>query len=202
VGESTVEHGEGGDDQEADVDADSEADEGVADPVTPRWYAISVWRLLVLSLLGGWFYQTYWMYRSWQAYRASWGYSRAPEWHAVYERTGFRISPFWRAFLGVYCYGLFVAVKREALAVGLKSLIAPWLLFAVWCIGSFIGSLFDPWLVKGAIGLVFLPAQLTVNRINERVTGSKLREPMSSGELTAAFVGAVMMGLLMARSPR
>jgi hypothetical protein len=71
VGESTVEHGEGGDDQEADVDADSEADEGVADLVTPRWYAISVWRLLVLSLLGGWFYQTYWMYRSWQAYRAS-----------------------------------------------------------------------------------------------------------------------------------
>jgi hypothetical protein len=203
VGASDAKDGVGDDDQEGGLDAAaSEADDGIADPITPRWYAIPVWRLLLLSLLGGWFYQTYWMYRSWQAYRASWGYSRAQEWHAVCERTGFRVSPFWRALLGIYCHGLFVAVRREARVLGLKSWIAPWPMLAAWCGASLAGSLFEPWPFKGAMGLVFLPVQLAVNRINERVTGSKQRDPISSGELAAAVFGAVMMGIVMARSPR
>lgn len=186
-----------------DANADYSADrDGMVEPPAPRWYAIPAWRLVALSLLGGWFYQTYWMFRSWQAYRLSWGYSRAPEWHAVYERTGFRVSPFWRAVLGLYCYGLFVAVRREARVLGLKSWIAPWPMFAVWCLGSVFGELLDPWPFRALLALWFVPTQLAVNRLNQRVTGSTLREPMSSGELASALAGAVVLVLEFARSPQ
>jgi hypothetical protein len=205
VGEDDELQGDGDEGQdELDLDApDSEPDdEGAERATTPHWFAIPVWRLLVLSLLGGWFYQTYWMYRSWQAYRASWGYSRASEWHAVYERTGFRVSPFWRAFTGLYCYGLFVAAKREARVLGLQSWIAPWPMLAVWCVGSFLVSRIGPWPFQVVTALVFLPAQMAVNRISDRVTGSNVREPTSGGELMAAIAGALMICLVLARTPR
>jgi hypothetical protein len=180
-----------------DLDANNSDsnDDDAASTTAPHWYAIPVWRLVVLSLLGGWFYQTHWMYRSWQAYRASWGYSRAPEWRVVYERTGFRVSPFWRAILGVYCYGLLVAMRREARVLGLKSWIAPWPMFAAWCACSMLGPWLDAWWFRVSSALLFVPAQLTVNRLGERVTGSKLREPPSHGEVVAALAGLIALSL-------
>src|SRR5689334_8337490 len=86
------------DGDEDNVEDDSDDAPSSGEP-PQHWYTVSLARVLVGTLVGGWLYQTYWMFHWWSAYRQSEGYSRAPFWRAVRERTGFQINPTWRALL-------------------------------------------------------------------------------------------------------
>ena len=124
-----------GDSQDLDEDADaSAANERTELPSLkqrPDFYLASVVKVALFSVLGGWFYTYYWMYRSWSAYRAAWGYSQESFWRQVYEATGYRVSPFWRSLLASgYSFALFPAIQRECRLAGTAGVGVP-ILFAI-----------------------------------------------------------------------
>jgi hypothetical protein len=178
-------------DEESQSESESAADddeEGTAAPVV--WFAIPVWRLWLFSLFGGSVYQMYWMYRCWRAFRASMGYSRHERWHARYERNRFRASPFWRAVLQLYTYCWMLVVRREALRYGVPSFGPPWLWFALQL--AAITLLPFGWNLL-ALSLAFLPAQLAVNRMQDKLEGSRVREPVTAAELCWLAVGVFIV---------
>jgi hypothetical protein len=132
------------------------------------FFPASVTRVALFSLIGSWFYAGYWMYRAWAAYRRAWGYSREPFWRKVHARTGYRVSPVWRAILGsAYCFALFPAVDRECRAAGVPGLRAPLLLALVFSAVRVFGDSESLWLRLASSPVwALVPAQLAINRLN------------------------------------
>jgi hypothetical protein len=148
--------------------------------------AVSALQLVLFALIGGSPYAIYWAYQNWARYRAAWGYSREPFWRDVYARTGYRVSPFFRSFLGTYEFCLFPAVDRECRALGLRGLTTPVLLavmYGVLAYGSRLCGL--PWraIVSGAWPLLLV--QLSINRMHPRVPAFRA---------TAIEIGFVIIG--------
>lgn len=192
VGEATDE-----DEQELEEDGADSSNAKTGDSGGPSivWHAMPVWRLFVFALVGGAPYFIYWMYRAWSAYRASWGYSRAEEWQAVYRRTGFRVSPAWRAILMIHCYCLFAAVKREAAMAGVRAGLRPWSMFAtVWlaCWLGLGGSLLGLALQHLLLALVIVPAQAAINRLSERAGEGAGDEPVTGAEVVWLVIGVLL----------
>lgn len=150
------------------------------------WYAVPLWRLWLFSLLGGLPYQGYWAYRSWCAFRVSEGYSRHALWRARYRANGFRVSPFWRALLGVYTYCFMLVVRREARLARVSGFGPPW----VWFAAQLSALTFLPleWGLL-ALSLAFVPVQSVVNRIHDRVEGTRTRARLSAAELCWLALG-------------
>jgi len=180
-----------GDDSDGDDSEAPSSDRQIRSPVLV-WFAMPLWRLWLFTLVGGWVFQVYWFYRSWAAYRASWGYSKREQWLAVHARTGFRISPGWRAFLQFYSYALLVAVRREARLNGIRSMGPPALFFVIQAVALFAGLNNVVWLEVALLSLVFLPAQLTVNRLSDSLSQGRRREPVRGLEIASALVGAYL----------
>ncbi|RYZ02262.1 MAG: hypothetical protein EOO73_32600 [Myxococcales bacterium] len=166
-------------------------DEDGEDSVPPAvWYTVPLWRVWLFSLLGGALYQSYWMYRTWGAYRQSLGYSEHQRWRARQAANGFRVSAFWRAALFLYSYGLLVFVQREGRRAGVPGPGPAWLWFGLH-VTALVVLPFGLNLL--ALSVVFLPAQLTVNRLHERSGGSPEREPVTAAE--ACWVAAGLLAL-------
>src|SRR6478736_1970930 len=157
------------------------------------WFAMPLWRLWLFSLVGGLVFHIYWMYRSWAAYRASWGYSKRKQWLAVHERTGFQVSPGWRAIAQVYSYPLLVAIRREARLKGIRGMGPPALWFGIQMLATSAALNNLVWLELSLFSLVFLPAQWTVNRLAESSPQGHRREPVRGLELVCVLVGAYLI---------
>jgi hypothetical protein len=199
VGEATDEDGLAEEDESSTPNAEDDVD-----GPTAVWYAVPAARLFVFALVGGAPYLVYWMYRAWVAYRESWGYSRSDEWQAVHARTGFRISPAWRALLVLHCYCLFATIAREAAAARTRAWGRPWLLFAlVWL--AFTAGLFG--VLPGIalqhllLALAFLPAQLAVNRLSELAYDSARYEPVSAAEILWLSIGVLQTWWIIGARP-
>src|SRR5688572_18941040 len=66
------------------------------------FFAVTTTKLVVMSILTFSFYEIYWFYKNWKIIR---------------DRTGQRISPFWRAvFQILFCYPLFKHVRDHEAA--------------------------------------------------------------------------------------
>lgn len=162
------------------------------------WFALPIWRLWLFSLLGGGLYQAYWMYRSWRAFRASDGYSRHALWQARHAANGFRVSAFWRAATVFYSYCFLVVVEREARRAQVSGFGPPWLWFALQL--AAITVLPFGWNLV-ALSLAFVPAQLTVNRLHDKLNESRKREPIRAAELCWLAAGlATTLSVVGARS--
>lgn len=175
-------------DEDDGRDALTDEDDSEPSP-TAVWYAVPLWRLWLLSLLGGGLYQGYWMYRCWRAFRASHGYSRHALWQARYEATGFRVSPFWRAALSLYTYCFLLVVQREARLARVTGFGPPALWFGVQL--AALTALPLGWNLL-ALSLAFLPAQAVVNRLHDELHPERSREPVSGAELCWLAVGLLV----------
>ena len=177
--------------QDDDVEAGGDDDELETPAV---WYRLPLWRLWLFSLLGGWWYQIHWMYSSWRAYRASLGYSRQVKWRAIHAQTGALPSPFWRALLLVYSYNLLLTIRREARLAGVSGFGEPALWFGLQLVAGSLPAfrVSAPW-IQLLLSIIFLPAQATVNRIADRQSGERRREPISVGELLSVAVGLLLI---------
>lgn len=176
------------DGDELDDEADDEAPE-----LEAVWYRLPVWRLWLFTLLGGWLYQVHYIYCAWCAYRASMGYSRQLEWRAVHRRTGFRVSPFWRALVSVYSYALLVVIWREARLCGVRRVGWP----GLWSVAhwaSVVLLAWSPkwWLTLPFLSVVFLPAQATINALADQQQGDRRREPVTGSEVIILLLGAAL----------
>lgn len=120
---------------------------------TPPFFAVSLFKLVVMSACTAGFYELYWFYRQWQRIR---------------EREGSRIMPFWRAFFAVFfCYACFARIRDFGNANGLVSRLRAGLLAAGWVITTMLWRLPDPYWWTSSLSVLFLlPAQEQANRIN------------------------------------
>jgi hypothetical protein len=182
-----------------DSDEDEQSEPFEAD-ISPVWCRVPLWRVFLFSLLGGWVYQARYMYGAWGAYQASMGYSRQAQWQAVYQRTGFRVSPFWRAVLFVYAYALFIVIWREAKRAGSRSLGTP----ALWAGPHLLAGILPMFHVplhwpRLLLSLTLLPVQMTVNSLGDKTAGDCRREPITGGEIVAVIVGALLTILALNR---
>jgi hypothetical protein len=119
----------------------------------PPFFAVSLLKLTVLSLVTIGIYELYWFYRHWMRIR---------------ERGEPNIMPFWRAFFAViYCYPCFARIKLA----GVRSRIGaapPFGLLAIcYILAKLSWKLSGPFLLISLLAVVFLlPIQSYVNRIN------------------------------------
>lgn len=164
--------------------------------IAPRWYCVPVWRLWLFTLLGGWLYQVRYQYCAWRAYRRSFGYSRQREWQAVKQRTGFRVSPFWRAVLGIYVYALLVVVWREARLAGVRRFGLP-VIWASMHVAAVVLSWFPVLWTQLILSLALLPLQATVNAIADKASGQRHREPVEQPDLIVLLVGGIGLAVVL-----
>lgn len=119
----------------------------------PTYFAVSLTKLLVMSLFTFGLYQIYWFYKNWQT---------------IKQLEHSNILPAARAlFIVFFCYNLFERIKNAAIASGIKDTPPVGRLAAGWIILSLLYKLPDPyWFVTYFNALMLLPIQQMVNQMN------------------------------------
>jgi hypothetical protein len=129
---------------------DAEVD---ADPIaTGELHPVAIHKLLLLSVLTLGLYNVFWFYRNWVRLR---------------ERTGQRLSPFWRSFFSVlWASTLFGEVKRQARDADVRSGWSPLGLALVYLGLTSLWRLPTGWALLGYLTvLALVPVQHTINRL-------------------------------------
>jgi hypothetical protein len=123
---------------------------------TPPFFAVSPFKLVVMSLSTLGFYQLYWFYKNWQRIR-------------LYEAS--TIAPSARTLLAIiFCPACFQRIAQRGASLGLPKL--HWgLLAGLWIILNMASYLPNLW---GWLALVacapLVPVQIYANRINQTLT--------------------------------
>jgi hypothetical protein len=117
------------------------------------FFAVSVFKLTLMSLCTLSLYQVYWFYRNWKL---------------IAEREQIDIIPAARAIFAVfYCYQCFERIRDFDGRLPQKSRLAAAPLAAGWILATIMCKLSDPyWLISLASVLFLLPAQMQANQIN------------------------------------
>ncbi|HEX8072933.1 MAG TPA: DUF4234 domain-containing protein [Pyrinomonadaceae bacterium] len=159
------------------------ADSAIRNPqsaIETPFFAVSLTKLALLSVLTCGVYQYYWLYQQWQA---------------IKRRDDADISPFWRTFFSiVYLLPLLRALKAAAARAGVPARFSPVLLFVAFNALSLAG------LVPNAVWLVgllaFVPliiAQRAANAVNARLAPAHDRNArFSAANLAAALLGGLI----------
>ncbi|MEY4561160.1 MAG: hypothetical protein RLZZ618_437, partial [Pseudomonadota bacterium] len=123
---------------------------------TPAFFAVSVAKLVVLSMCTMGMYQVYWFYKNWEHIR-------------LRDQPG--IWSFPRAFFGViFCYSCFSHIRKYGLKTGVTPALPAGVLAVAWILTTFVWKLPDPfWLLGFASVLWVVPVQTYVNQINTAV---------------------------------
>ena len=152
-------------------------------PETP-FFAVSLPKLVVLSLCTIGFYQLYWFYQNWCR---------------IKEREGLDISPFWRSFWGYFfCHECFTHIRNHAERKGVAISFHAGALTAGWIAANLSWNLPPPYSLIGYLAVVFLlPVQATVNRINCSVMpGRDPNSRFSSWNWLGIVVGGIFLLLV------
>ena len=163
-----------------DIDADVPAS------VPTPFFAVSVWKLAVLSFCTLGAYEIYWFYKNWQLIR---------------DREQSTILPFWRAFFGViFCHACFSNIRSHGVASGVTPPLAAGILAIGWIVTTVSWRLPDPYWLISLLAVVFmLPVQAHVNRINEvHVPGHDPNAQFSALNWVAVIAGGSLLGLAIA----
>jgi len=133
----------------------------VADVVDPAesstsapFFAVSLFKLAVMSLCTAGFYEVYWFYKNWQLVR---------------EREQSNIWPVWRALFGViFCYACFSRIRKHGQSIGLAQSLHAGILAIAWIATTISWRLPDPyWLLTYFSVAFLLPVQAYVNALNK-----------------------------------
>jgi hypothetical protein len=117
------------------------------------FFAVSLVKLAVMSVVTFGFYELFWFYRNW---------------HAIKQRSRINASPFWRAFFCViFCYSCFSQLREAGSQRGITPPLPAGALATGWILTSIAWRLPDPYGLISLVAVVFLlPVQAYVNRIN------------------------------------
>ena len=146
----------------------------------PPFFAVSITKLVVMSICTFGMYELYWFYQNWKR---------------VKQREGTNIVPWARAFFGIFfCYALFEHVRDFDSEGGEHADLAAGPLAAGWIITTLLSRLPDPyWLVSLAAVVFVVPVQLQMNEINATMVPT--HDP--NARFSAAnWVGAVLGAIL------
>lgn len=158
-------------------------DTSVAAQSATPFFAVSVWKLGVLSLCTLGVYPIYWFYKNWQLIR---------------DREQSSIIPFWRALFGVlFCYSCFRHIRDHGTASGVTPPLLAGPLAIGWIITTITWKLPDPYWLISLLAVVFvLPVQAYVNRVNEvHVPSHDPNAQFSALNWVAVVAGGFLLGL-------
>ena len=143
----------------------------------PPFFAVPVWKLALMSFFTFGLYEFYWFYRNWQRVRV---------------REQVNISPFWRAFFGVFfCHSCFERIETYGLARDITPGPPILLLTILWIVTTIAWRLPDPfWLICMFSFVFLLPVQAYANRINAQEMPAHDR----NARLTAWNWGGIVIG--------
>jgi hypothetical protein len=139
-----------------------------------------------MSLLTLTIYDFYWLYRNWQRIR---------------ERTGERVSPFWRAFLSpIWGFSLFSRIRRDAEERGIHVSWDPRVLGTAYLALSVAWVLPTPWLFASFFAfLPLMPAANVARAINAHDGSTEdPNDRFSLGNVAGMIAGTLVLALLVA----
>ena len=138
-------------------------------------FAVSLTKLVVMSLCTFGFYELYWAYKHWDAMR---------------RREQEDLSPFWRAFFApLWAFSLFPRLQRLTSMYGVPATWSGTGLAVAYFLLHIASRLPDPlWLVSLLGFLPVLVAQRSVNALNEAVAPDAPRNDSYSGLNVVAIV--------------
>jgi hypothetical protein len=128
------------------------ADIPVADVTQePPLFAVSAFKLVIMSVFTLGLYQIYWFYRNWSC---------------IKERDRSRILPALRSIFGIiFCYSCFARIRRDTATTGSPSFPAG-LIATVWILAQIASQFEATWFVSLFSVLLLIPIQNVVNRHN------------------------------------
>jgi hypothetical protein len=132
------------------------------------FFAVSIFKLVLLSVLTLGIYELYWFYQNWKLIR---------------DREGSDIWPVPRAIFTVFfCHACFARIRDfETPAAGKSDLASGWLATA-WIITTLMHKLPQPWwLISLAAVLFVVPVQARANRINAELSPEHDRNSRFTG---------------------
>ena len=146
------------------------------------FFAVSVPKLVVMSICTFSLYEVFWFYRNWKR---------------IAERERKPISPPGRAiFAVVYCYSCFARMRDYDAVTGTSTgagRLAALPLAIAWIVTSMLGSLSDYGWISMLAVLFLVPVQQFANRLNSAVAPLHDR----NARFTAAnWIGVIVGGLL------
>ena len=147
------------------------------------FFAVSVPKLIVLSICTLGLYELFWFYKNWRLVR---------------EREDASILPFWRAVFGYFfCYAMFKRVRDFPVQTVANEKLPAGALTAGWIATNLLWKLPDPyWLVCFLSFLFMLPVQVTATPINEAVApGYDRNERFSWKNWVTVVVGGLVVVL-------
>ena len=123
------------------------------DAAKPLFFAVSVMKLVVLSVCTLGLYQVFWLYKNWSLVR-------------LRERSN--ILPVARAIFGYFfCYSLFARIRDEQQRLVDSKRLPAMPLAVGWIVVTFLGALPNYWWPVGLASVSFIvPVQLAITRIN------------------------------------
>ena len=152
----------------------------------PMFFPVSTTKLAAMSFCSFGIYHITWIYWNWRF---------------EHDRTGERISPFWRTFFGpIWIHSLFHRVKREAgqagAARGWSVGFATLATVALWLSPLILPQ---PWgLLVGSLAFIpSIPVQRTVNDVNQRVApASPTNTRYSAANIALLIIGVLFLALV------
>lgn len=165
------------------LDVDSITHEVVTEP---PFFAVSLTKLVIMSICTLSLYEIYWFYRNW---------------HCVKVREGSNISPASRSIFGIfYCYQCFGRIRKFEIEKNGKSSLLAGPLAAGWIVTSLLWKLPDPyWWVSMFAFVFFIPVQAHANRLNSQASPSHNQNSSISGwNWVAVVLGGILLLLAFA----
>lgn len=151
----------------------------------PTYFAVSVSKLLIMSIFTLSLYELYWFYRNWKL---------------IKERESLNIMPVARAIFAVFfCYDLFKRIRTSATSLGLGGAsLQSGLLATGWIVLILLQRLPGPFGLVTFFGVLFLlPVQKAVNQINDRELPSlDPNDRFTTGNVVAIVIGCMLWVLV------
>jgi hypothetical protein len=147
-------------------------------------FAVSLLKLMLLSVCSLGIYQLYWFYKNWQLIKV---------------HTGEDISPFWRAAMApLYCYQCFARIRDYEQGPNYIDLLPAGFLATGWLATTLMWKLPEPfWLISTLSVLFLLPVQVRANRMNRVVAPEHDRnDAFSARDWATTMIGGLFVELV------
>jgi hypothetical protein len=153
------------------------------------YYPVSILKLVVLSVFSLGFYDFYWMFKQWQAIR---------------DHHGTSVSPFWRAFFGVwFVYALFDDVRHRSLMAELRENVPSGMSAAAYIVFAILGRIGGRidndllWLVSFFTIVPLIIMQGAMNRlVRHHDPNADMNERFTAWNIIVIVVGAALWALI------
>lgn len=160
----------------------------LADSNEPAFFAVSISKLLVMSICSLGLYQVYWFYKNWSIIKA---------------RGQLDIFPAPRAIFAVFfCYQCFRHIRDFVPAATVKSSVAAGPLATAWIVATLAGRLPGLyWLISMLSVLFLVPVQSHINQVNAAVQPDHDRnDKFTAANWLVIVLGVIVLGLALVGS--